>query len=96
MSRTEAGTECRRFRVTGRVQGVFYRAATQERALQLGLTGWVRNVDNGDVELVACGDRANLTQLEQWLWQGPPTARVSAVQGQVVPVQNYADFEIRR
>jgi acylphosphatase len=88
--------ECRHFRVRGRVQGVFYRAATQERAMQLGLTGWVRNADNGDVELVACGDPTSLEQLEQWLRQGPPAARVSAVQGQVVPVQNYADFEIRR
>ena len=88
--------ECRHFLVRGRVQGVFYRAATQERALQLGLTGWVRNVENGDVELVACGDPASLDLLEQWLWQGPPAARVSTVRRVPVPLGDYPEFEVRR
>lgn len=96
MSHAEAGVQCRHFRVTGRVQGVFYRASTQERALQLGLTGWVRNAENGDVELVACGDATRLDRLEKWLWQGPPAARVSAVQHEVVPVEDFPDFDIRR
>ena len=60
---------------------MFYRAATQETARRLGLTGWARNLADGDVELVACGDAAKLKELEQWLWQGPPRARVAQVHG---------------
>jgi len=71
---------CRRFVVSGRVQGVFYRASTRERAQHLGLTGWVRNCADGSVELVACGDEAVLSELESWLWQGPQYARVTAVE----------------
>ncbi len=70
---------CLRFRVHGRVQGVFYRAATAARARRLGLNGWVRNLADGDVELLACGDDAVLADLETWLWQGPPHAHVTAV-----------------
>ena len=73
-------TVCQRYRVSGRVQGVFYRAATEEQALRLGVTGWVRNCANGDVELVACGSAQQLDALERWLWQGPPAARVTTVE----------------
>jgi len=71
---------CRRFVVSGRVQGVFYRASTREQAQQLGLTGWVRNCSDGSVELVACGEESVLIELESWLWQGPQYARVTAIQ----------------
>jgi acylphosphatase len=82
--------------VTGRVQGVFYRASTQERALALGLTGWVRNCQNGDVELVACGGAPALEALERWLWQGPPAAQVSAVVRRETDDPSYAGFDVRR
>ena len=65
--------------VEGRVQGVFYRASTVERATSLGLNGWVRNCENGNVELVAAGQEAGIQQLIAWLWQGPPRAEVVAV-----------------
>jgi len=71
---------CRRFLVSGRVQGVFYRASTREQAQQLGLTGWVRNCADGSVELVACGEAAVLSELESWLWQGPQYASVTAIE----------------
>jgi len=71
---------CRHYVVTGRVQGVFYRASTQEEATRLGLHGWVRNRDDGSVELLACGEEAILNQLEHWLWQGPKFAEVSGVE----------------
>lgn len=87
---------CIHFRVSGRVQGVFFRASTCERAQSLGLTGWVRNCDDGDVELVACGASAELESLEGWLWQGPPSARVSAVRRREAPYQDFAEFSIRR
>ena len=87
-------SQCRHFLVTGSVQGVFYRAATQETARRLGLSGWVRNLADGNVELVAYGDAAKLKELEQWLWQGPPRARVAQVTVTAVERQSFADFTI--
>ena len=66
--------------VAGKVQGVYYRAATAERAAALGLVGWVKNLPDGRVETVARGSLDALTELAAWLWQGPPAARVVSVQ----------------
>ena len=66
--------------VAGRVQGVYYRAATAERAAALGLDGWVKNLPDGRVEAVARGSLAALTEFAAWLWHGPPAARVASVQ----------------
>jgi acylphosphatase len=71
--------DCMHCRVTGRVQGVFFRASTRNRAVELGLTGWVRNMPDGAVEVLACGDDAALEALQEWLHEGPPMARVSGV-----------------
>lgn len=68
-----------RFIVSGKVQGVWFRASTREQALQLGLSGYARNLANGGVQVLAIGDAAALAQLEQWLWQGPPLADVDEV-----------------
>jgi acylphosphatase len=68
-----------RFLVAGRVQGVFYRARTREQALELGLSGYARNLPDGRVEVLAGGDPAALDALERWLWKGPPAASVAAV-----------------
>jgi acylphosphatase len=65
--------------VAGRVQGVFYRAATEQEAERLGLDGWVKNLGDGRVEVVACGEPAAVAVLTRWLWSGPPSARVDAV-----------------
>ena len=73
-----------RFLVAGRVQGVWFRAATRERALALQLQGFARNLADGGVEVVAVGPAAALDELEQWLWQGPPLAKVAAVQREVL------------
>lgn len=67
-------------RVAGRVQGVYYRASTQEQAQALGLRGWVRNLPDGRVELRAQGSRARLEALLEWLRRGPPAARVDSVE----------------
>ena len=71
---------CARFMVSGRVQGVFFRSSTRERARALGLTGHARNLADGRVEVVACGDAGALGALETWLHAGPPAARVSRVE----------------
>ncbi len=68
-----------RFIVTGRVQGVFYRASTRQRALELGLVGYARNQPDGSVEVVASGTDAALEALQTWLQQGPPAAQVERV-----------------
>lgn len=70
----------RRFIVRGRVQGVFFRAATVERARELGLRGYARNLADGTVEVEAEGPEEALLALEHWLWRGPPLAKVEAVE----------------
>ena len=65
--------------VHGRVQGVFFRRATADEARALGLRGWVRNLVNGDVEVMAEGPRRELKILAAWANQGPRMARVTGV-----------------
>ncbi len=65
--------------VSGRVQGVFYRATALETAQRLGLTGWVRNLPGGGVEAVAEGPREAVEEFVEWCRQGPPAARVEDV-----------------
>lgn len=87
---------CAHFRVRGLVQGVFFRASTETMAHRLELKGWVRNVKNGEVELIACGAKQKIEELENWLWQGPAEARVTGVQRTPVPLQTFNGFEVRR
>ena len=65
--------------VAGRVQGVYYRAATAEQANRLAVRGWAKNLPDGRVEVVAAGQTPALAELTAWLWQGPPAARVESV-----------------
>lgn len=71
---------CYRYLISGRVQGVFYRASAQQQAVKLGLSGWVRNLLDGRVELLACGDQTVLEELEKWLQIGPDYAKVSNIE----------------
>jgi acylphosphatase len=66
--------------VHGRVQGVMFRAATQDQAQRLGLAGWVRNRSDGSVELVAEGEPAEVRRLVDWCHQGPLDALVTRVE----------------
>ena len=68
--------------VSGRVQGVFFRASTRDQALQLGLSGHARNLPDGRVEVLACGDEKALAGLRGWLRRGPPYARVDGLECQ--------------
>jgi len=88
-------TACRHFLVSGRVQGVFYRASTEAKASALGLRGWVRNLADGRVELIACGSDEQLSLLERWLWDGPAHARVSDVVATSIAPQQFNSFEVR-
>ncbi len=87
--------ECRRCLVSGLVQGVFYRASTQRKAEELGVTGYARNLPDGRVEVLACGDRAAITALCGWLWEGPPRAEVTAVECAVVETEVPPKFSAR-
>ena len=74
-----------KFIVSGRVQGVFYRASTREQALRLGLAGYAKNLPNGRVEVLATGSTEALDALECWLRLGPPAAKVDAVSREELP-----------
>ncbi len=76
----DMATICRRFLISGRVQGVFYRGSARRQAAALGLTGWVRNRADGCVELLACGDDEMLDELEKWLKIGPEYAKVTNIE----------------
>ena len=69
-----------RMTVRGRVQGVLFRQATANQANELGLTGWVKNLSDGGVEIVAEGPRRELEILAAWANEGPPMARVESVE----------------
>lgn len=85
----------RRVRVTGRVQGVFFRAWTQQLARELGVKGWVRNAGDGSVEAHVEGDEAAVKALIQRLWEGPPSAKVEQVEVEEVVPQGFDRFEVR-
>lgn len=83
--------------VTGRVQGVYYRAHTQKTATELGLTGYAHNRDDGSVEVVAEGAPDTLNELYRWCQQGPPAARVDEVRmAESRATGEFSDFSIRR
>ena len=85
---------CRRCLVEGRVQGVFFRASTREQAVRLGLNGYARNLPDGRVEVVACGNDDSVAALCDWLRRGPPHAQVEHCECTSVPAVNFTDFSI--
>lgn len=84
-----------RYVVTGRVQGVGFRWFVRSAASRLGLRGYVRNLPDGSVEVVAAGAATVLAQLEERLRQGPSGARVAAVHATPVAAPSDAAFDIR-
>lgn len=73
-------TNCVKCWVSGRVQGVFFRASTQEQAQKLGITGYAKNLPDGRVEVLAYGEAEALEKLTAWLHLGSPLSQVSDVQ----------------
>lgn len=82
--------------ITGRVQGVFFRATAQKKARDLGITGWIGNCGDGSVEGVVEGSENGVNTFIDWCWSGPSTAEVKKVD---IQQQTYSgefeDFEIR-
>ncbi|MDS2171222.1 MULTISPECIES: acylphosphatase [unclassified Nesterenkonia] len=94
-------TTGRMLRVTGRVQGVFFRASAQAEAEDLSLTGWVRNTEDGAVEIVVGGQGPAVDALIRWCHHGPKNARVDQVEERAATADELAalpdsGFEIRR
>jgi len=78
--------------ISGKVQGVYFRFATQQQAWRLGVTGWAKNLTDGRVEVLLCGEDAAVYELESWLKQGPPEAEVENIKSQIVAWQLFVDF----
>ncbi|GHE91176.1 acylphosphatase [Thalassotalea profundi] len=77
--------------VSGKVQGVYFRASSQQQAIEHGISGYARNLSDGDVELLICGDNNNVNIMLEWLKKGPSMARVDKVDIKQVEWQ-YHDF----
>lgn len=77
--------------ISGRVQGVWFRANTKKKAEELNVYGWVRNTSDGCVEAVFVGDEENVNALIQWCHQGPPLSRVETVK--VTPLSSDEKFD---
>lgn len=77
-------SECRRYLISGLVQGVFFRDSTRREAERLNLAGHAVNLSDGRVEVVACGRRQDLERLKSWLREGPPMARVERLDEQEI------------
>ena len=85
----------RHLSISGRVQGVFFRAWTREQADRLGVRGWVRNCPDGHVEAHVEGDDAAVEQMVECLREGPPTADVENVRIWKVDTLDFDGFEVR-
>jgi acylphosphatase len=82
--------------VSGRVQGVWYRARTQEKAQELGVVGYVRNCADGTVEIVAVGEEHRVDALLDWAREGPPMAEVTDLSAEILsPDEEFRRFEVR-
>ncbi|WP_336344397.1 acylphosphatase [Halalkalicoccus ordinarius] len=82
--------------VTGRVQGVYYRASTRDAARERGVDGWVRNLEDGRVEAVFEGPREAVESMVEWCHEGSPAAEVEDVEAEFGDPQDEDGFEIRR
>lgn len=82
--------------VSGRVQGVYYRATTRETAIDTGVTGWVRNLADGRVEAVFEGHEDDVEAMVSWCHEGSPRAEVDDVTVEYEPPVGLDEFEVRR
>jgi len=89
------GLIARRYVVRGRVQGVGYRYFARDRAVELGVTGWVRNRDDGTVEALACGTAAQLDAFSGFLHRGPRFGEVRGVEQEEAALLQSDGFSIR-
>jgi acylphosphatase len=86
---------CQIFRVHGKVQGVYFRKYTHQKALALGLNGWVRNRIDGTVEVLAQGSISDLKVFQEWLQKGSPQSKVVRIQIKSCLEQELLAFTVR-
>ena len=80
--------------ISGKVQGVYFRASSQQQAIEYGISGYARNLEGGDVEVLMCGEQQSVDKMLEWLSHGPPQAEVSSVESKQVPWQDHNHFSI--
>ncbi|WP_286232485.1 acylphosphatase [Thalassotalea sediminis] len=80
--------------VRGVVQGVYFRASSQQMAIEYGLSGYAHNLADGEVELLLCGEEENVDKMLNWLNTGPPQAKVAEVKAKQIPWQQHNHFSI--
>jgi acylphosphatase len=83
---------CQQVLVSGKVQGVWYRQSTKEQALKHGVTGFAKNLSDGRVEVLLCGDEAAVAKVQRWLHDGPELARVDQVDVEELDYQPVEGF----
>ena len=88
--------KCVRLKIHGKVQGVWFRAHTQEQAQSLDIKGWVRNEPDGSVKIEAAGEKESVDTFIKWCHSGSPMARVKEVEVEEIPCQEYSGFRIER
>ena len=86
--------KCVHLIVSGRVQGVFFRANTRDKALELGLHGYAKNLPDGNVEVVAQGDESKINELIEFIKKGSGIAKVTDMQVKHKEPENFKNFEI--
>lgn len=86
---------CLHLLISGRVQGVWFRRFAQERAEANGVTGWARNLTDGRVEVMLCGEERAVRHVETWLNQGPELACVTGVESRALAYEALDGFEVR-
>lgn len=85
-----------KLKIFGRVQGVFFRDYAQEKARELGLTGWVCNMPDGTVEALVQGEEESIEKMIQWCHEGSPSAKIDDIKIKWGPVdENHPTFEVR-
>jgi len=80
--------------LSGKVQGVSFRSLSQQMAIDCGLSGYARNLADGNVEVLLCGEQDNVEKMLSWLDQGPPEAVVDKIEKKQVAWQEYSFFAI--
>ena len=83
-------------KIYGKVQGVWYRASTEQKAKELGLLGFVQNEIDNSVYVEIEGPQADIDQFLTWCKEGPPLAKVSKIELKEAPLSNFTNFKIRR
>ncbi|WP_159656704.1 acylphosphatase [Vibrio atypicus] len=86
--------KCEKFTVSGLVQGVGFRYHTSYQGMRLGLAGYAKNLNNGDVEVVVCGEESAILLMADWLQEGPKTSRVESVVSEPASYKPYKGFKI--